>query len=84
MTTFREKSDIGSVKISLGPVFSVNPQCVERIVTLPESIGDPTWINVHCYGDIVLQTELESPQTCKDLVAEFIAANPAIRVEEFK
>jgi hypothetical protein len=75
-------SNSADKKISLGPVFAVNPIFVTKI----EVVGcgdDNWWLEVHMIGGKSLTTELESPTAINQLAFDMVAANPKIIVDRF-
>lgn len=68
-------------KISLGPVFGINPRYVKRIVFVCHEF-EPSWLEIHMIsGRKPITTELENNSFCSDLVKQFLKRNPAIELE---
>ena len=71
-------------KISLGPVYAINPRYVGRVkaVVFPTCHNEISHVAVyHLGGDELFTSELESVKWCMEKVAEFKRHNPAVVVD---
>lgn len=65
-------------KVSLGPVFGINPRYVKKIVFV---CCDTPWLEIHMLSGKPITTELEDNTFCSDLARELIRRNPKIELE---
>lgn len=73
-------SNSADAKISLGPVFAVNPIFVKKIALIGADSDELWWLEVVMIGDKRLTTELEPPAAIVQLALDMVAANPNIIV----
>lgn len=78
MSEFKRRA-CGDQMVSLGPVWSVNPKCVEKIVVYDDMDHD-SFLEIHGFIT-TLTTELETRACCERMVAELLAINPDIEIE---
>jgi hypothetical protein len=64
-------------KISLGPVFALNPTYVKRISVVGPA-EESAWIEVVLVANYTITSELETLTWCKEKAKAFRDANPAI------
>lgn len=70
-------------KVSLGPVFAVNPRYIKKIdiVLMDDGVG---WLDAYTMGNAKLTTELESTKYVLAVGDALLAANPAIEIVKGK
>jgi hypothetical protein len=67
-------------KISIGPVYALNPRYVKSIVIVAAGGPEQSWLDVRTVGNMSLTSELEHLDWCKETALAFQSRNPAIVV----